>query len=60
MTTGEAAAILGVTPGAVRQAIARGRLEATKTGRDWLIRPQALEAYRTAVLGRPGRPGGQA
>jgi excisionase family DNA binding protein len=52
-TTSSAARELGVTPGRVRAMIAAGRLQATLVGRDWLIRPKALEAVRDR---RPGRP----
>jgi excisionase family DNA binding protein len=41
----EAAAYAGVTPDALRGAIRRGRLRATKRGRDWEVRRHALDAY---------------
>ena len=55
MTVTEASRRLGLAEGSVRQSIARGRLRATKRGRDWWITESALEAYRDASLGKPGR-----
>lgn len=46
LTTSQAAAALGITPRAVQQAITRGKLKATKAGRDWLIKTRDVEAYR--------------
>ncbi len=48
MTLIEAAASLGVTPDTLRQQIGRGRLKATKIGRDWSVAPREVERYRTA------------
>lgn len=47
----EAALIAGVTPVALRQAISRGRLEATKRGRDWWVEDRDLQAYMAARKG---------
>jgi excisionase family DNA binding protein len=58
-TTTEAAASLGLAPTTVRTQIARGRLQARKVGRDWIIRASDLEHYRSTVLGHPGRAGGR-
>jgi excisionase family DNA binding protein len=52
-TTTTAAAELGVTPGRVCAMIAAGRLQATRVGRDWLIRSKALNAVRDRKPGRP-------
>jgi excisionase family DNA binding protein len=52
-TTGSAAAELGVTACRVRALIAAGRIQATRTGRDWLIKPEALAAVRERKPGRP-------
>lgn len=41
----EAAAILGISPDNLRQAIARGSLAATKHGRDWWVEPAEVERY---------------
>jgi excisionase family DNA binding protein len=38
--------LLGVSPRAVRKAIASGRLTATRQGRDWSIEPADLELYK--------------
>jgi excisionase family DNA binding protein len=56
MTLKEAAAILGVTPDALRQAIAAGSLRAVKRGRDWWVTPEAVRVYEREHRGRPGRP----
>jgi excisionase family DNA binding protein len=45
MTLTEAAAVLGVSPDTLRQQIARGRLKATKLGRDWWVTPKEVERY---------------
>lgn len=46
MTLKQAAAILGITPDSLRQAIARGTLKATKRGRDWWVTQKAVDDYR--------------
>lgn len=51
----EAAARLGVSPVAVRQQIAGGRLRAVKRGRDWWVDPRAVERMRR-LPARSGRP----
>lgn len=56
MTTKEAADALGIKPVTVRAAIKSGKLRAVRHGRDWHITPAAVEAYRAASLGKPGRP----
>jgi excisionase family DNA binding protein len=56
MTTAEAAARLGITPEAVRKAIKRGRLVATKHGRDWLIDAVEVERYAATPKDKGGRP----
>jgi excisionase family DNA binding protein len=55
---GEAAGRLGVTPLAVRQQIASGRLPAVKRGRDWWLDAQAFErmARQPPPSGRPLSP----
>jgi excisionase family DNA binding protein len=45
MTLIEAAAILGVTPDTLRQQIAKGKLQATKRGRDHWVTPREVERY---------------
>lgn len=49
MTTSQAATVLGVGERAVRQAIGRGRLPATRAGGRWLIEREDLEHYRQAA-----------
>lgn len=56
MTLTQAAARLGITPDTLRQQIARGRLEATKHGRDWWVSDEAVAAYAASRSGRHGRP----
>lgn len=52
MTTADVAAALGVTVGRVRQ-LARARGAGWEIGRDWLFRPEDVDALRDR---RPGRP----
>jgi len=58
-TTTEAAALLDIQPGAVRDAIARGALayRAIAPGQNMVPEP-ALEEYKRKRLGRRGRPKG--
>jgi excisionase family DNA binding protein len=53
VTTQQAAELSGYTVVYVRRLIKRGRVEAIKTGRDWLINHSSLLAYkaRMDVLG---------
>jgi len=54
ITTHDAAKELGVTPGRVRQYVLEGRLPATKSGRDLLIRRNDLNLIRERrTAGRP-------
>jgi excisionase family DNA binding protein len=53
LTTAQVAAILQVTRRRVQAIIAAGRLPARKLGRDWLIEPADLAAYRPLPAGRP-------
>jgi excisionase family DNA binding protein len=46
--TAEAAGIARITDRAIRQAIADGRLPATRSGRNWRIARVDLEQYRAA------------
>jgi excisionase family DNA binding protein len=46
VTLVEAAALLGVTAATLRQQIAKGRLKATKRGRDWWVTKREVERYR--------------
>jgi excisionase family DNA binding protein len=48
LTTAEAAGIARITDRAIRQAIADGRLPATRSGRNWRIARVDLEQYRAA------------
>jgi excisionase family DNA binding protein len=56
MTVDEAAVLLGINADTVRHQIRLGALVAVKHGRDWHITAGAVERYRQAHLGRPGRP----
>lgn len=42
----EAADRLGTSAAVLRQAIARGALQAVKMGRDWFVTEDAVEQYR--------------
>ena len=53
LTTSQAAARLGVSQARVRQLILAGRLPATRHGRDWSIRPDALKLVAVRKAGRP-------
>ena len=44
--TREAATVTGYTAAYVRQLIRRGRIEARKVGRDWLVSLSSLLAYK--------------
>ena len=64
LTTGQAAAILGIGPRAVVARIARGELPARKVGGQWLIsehdaRRVAPDGRRDAGRDVPGRPAGR-
>lgn len=45
LTVAQAAKTLGIQPATVRQQIAKGRLDASKHGRDWFIRYQSVLDY---------------
>lgn len=45
MTTNDAAKLLGVTAHTLRQQIAKGKLQATKRGRDHWVTPREVERY---------------
>jgi len=45
----EAAELSGYSPAYVRQLANRGRVEARKVGRDWLIERGSLEAYKARM-----------
>jgi len=53
LTTAQAAALLGVGAHRVRELIRKGRLPATRHGRDWLIAEENLPLVADR---RPGRP----
>jgi excisionase family DNA binding protein len=56
LTLGQAAAQLGITADTLRAQIRKGRLRATKLGRDWLVEAGEVARYRRFSLGHPGRP----
>jgi len=56
MTLREAAAQLGISADTLRAQIRKGRLDATKLGRDWLVEGAEVARYQRNSLGRPGRP----
>jgi len=53
ITTNEAAARLGITPGLVCRYCRSGRIAAIKPGRDWLIDSDRLREYQPNPVGRP-------
>ena len=55
MTVAVAALTSGLSVQHIRRECARGRLKATKFGRDWLIAPVDLERFMASarVVGRP-------
>jgi excisionase family DNA binding protein len=59
LTTTEAARYFGTSAQAVRKLIQRGRLRATKHGRDWLIRAEDAASWRDGRVthGRRRRAG---
>jgi excisionase family DNA binding protein len=56
LTLREAAARLGITADTLRAQIRRGRLRATKLGRDWVVETAEVARYERTSLGRQGRP----
>ena len=56
MTTVEASEILGVTKGYVARLCQKGKLRAHKVGRDWIVDPESVEAYKNAPKNKGGRP----
>ena len=57
LTTKEAAAQLSITQRSAWAAIRRGKLKATKRGRDWAIEASDVERYRVErVTRKGGRP----
>jgi excisionase family DNA binding protein len=55
-TTAEAAAVLGVSVGRVRQLVLEGTLKAEKFGRDLVIRAEGLEQARQRKTSRGPDP----
>ena len=55
LTTKQCAELIGVTDSWVRYLIIRGKLPATKLGRDWIVKEQDLEKFK-AVPRKVGRP----
>lgn len=49
VTTRQAAELSGYTIVYVRRLVKKGRVEATKTGRDWLINRASLLAYKARM-----------
>ena len=56
MTSKEAARYLGITIHQVVLLIKTGKLSAYKFGRDWVIDPASVEAYKNAPKDKGGRP----
>jgi excisionase family DNA binding protein len=56
LTLREAAVHLRITADTLRAQIRRGRLRATKLGRDWVVEAAEVARYERTSLGRKGRP----
>ncbi len=56
VSTAEAAEMLGVTPQRVTQLIRNKQLDATMIGGSWLVDRESVEARRSSVSQRGGRP----
>ena len=56
ITTAEAAVILSVTPGRVRQLIRDGQLKSEKRGRDHLLEQAEVERFDKHDRRKGGRP----
>jgi excisionase family DNA binding protein len=55
LTTQQAADRIRVEPDTIRKAIQRGKLQARKIGRDWLVEDTEVDAYK-ARKQKGGRP----
>jgi excisionase family DNA binding protein len=55
-TLAQAAKLLDRSVSTLREQVRRGRLAATKVGRDWLLSDAEIERYRRDSVGKPGRP----
>jgi len=53
LTLREAADQLGVNPATLRQQVNKGKLKATKRGRDWFVQPAELRRYDEARKREP-------
>lgn len=53
MTLTEAAALLGLSPSTLRVQILKGKLRATKRGRDWHVTPHEVKRYAAEHKLRP-------
>lgn len=49
MTVAEAATLTGYSPAYLRGLASRGRVEARKVGRDWLIARDSIEGYKSQM-----------
>ena len=45
MTLKEAASLLGLSPTTLRIQVLKGKLKATKRGRDWWVTPKEVQRY---------------
>lgn len=59
ITLKEAGRRLGVSDITLRSAIRRGRMQARKLGRDWLVEESEVRYYELTSLGRVGWPKGR-
>ena len=56
LTTTQAALRLEITVDAVKQYCHRGKLQAMKVGRQWMISKKEIERYSKEQSGKIGRP----
>lgn len=54
LTLSQAATSLGLSAGTLRIQVSRGRLQATKVSRDWMVEEEEVERYRREILGKSG------
>ncbi len=55
ISTAEAAVILGISDRQVRRYCESGWIVASRSGHEWLIRPEALERFNRPAMGRPAK-----
>jgi len=54
-TLTEAGALLGLSPGTLRNQIRKGKLRGRLVGKTWTVSAREIERYRDESMGKPGR-----